>query len=387
MAATAQQVIAGLYAAFFNRAPDAEGLSYWQGQATGGNDLSVFNTLAAGFASHPKFTDIYSGMSDQQFVEAIYVNALGYEGDSSGIEYWTGFVSATSRSEMVASFVHSALNVDLNDSQFDSLSASEREAGQNRQDTLTNKADVGIYFAETLGSGSNITNPDDLDNDTAYQRSIDALADIDNLASSVNSGFVLIDEIFESIASSGGFPVDDPTTTDSTTTDSTTTDTTTNDSTVSSASLASLLVAADEAETAVDEYVGSDTALLAELQTTADSALQAVVDTGAIITDFFSGSYTATAGQDIFIADNASVATITNFGLEGADGVFVGNSYTLYEGIFDESGFNLFLEEVSGNTVISLEPYTETQSTDIQITLTGVPLADLTFDNGLISLV
>jgi len=326
-------------------------------------------------------------MSDQQFVEAIYVNALGYEGDSSGIEYWTGFVSATSRSEMVASFVHSALNVDLNDSQFDSLSASEREAGQNRQDTLTNKADVGIYFAETLGSGSNITNLDDLDNDTAYQRSIDALADIDNLASSVNSGFVLIDEIFESIASSGGFPVDDPTTTDSTTTDSTTTDTTTNDSTVSSASLASLLVAADEAETAVDEYVGSDTALLAELQTTADSALQAVVDTGAIITDFFSGSYTATAGQDIFIADNASVATITNFGLEGADGVFVGNSYTLYEGIFDESGFNLFLEEVSGNTVISLEPYTETQSTDIQITLTGVTLADLTYDNGLISLV
>jgi len=192
--ATSQQVIAGLYAAFFNRAPDAEGLAYWEGQASGGNDLDTFKVLAAGFATHPKFTDIYSGMTNQQFVEAIYVNALGYEGDSEGISYWTGLIDGDMpRSDMVATFVHSALNIDLNDSQWDSLSTSERETAQNRQDTLSNKADVGIYFAETLGSSTNITNPDDLDNDPAYQASITALADVDNTSESVTAGKALVD--------------------------------------------------------------------------------------------------------------------------------------------------------------------------------------------------
>ena len=194
MAATAQQVIAGLYAAFFNRAPDVEGLAYWEGQATGGNDLSVFNSLAAGFATHPKFTDIYSGMTNQQFVEAIYVNALGYEGDSDGINYWTNLINGSmSRSDMVASFVHSALNIDLSDSQWDTLSESERTAAQNRQDTLTNKAEVGIYFAETLGDSTNITNPDDLDSDPAYLASITALADVDNTTESVAASKALVD--------------------------------------------------------------------------------------------------------------------------------------------------------------------------------------------------
>ena len=194
MAATSQQVIAGLYAAFFNRAPDAEGLSYWQAQATGGNDLSVFNTLAAGFATHPKFTDIYSGMTNQQFVEAIYINALGYEGDSEGIAFWTNAINnGLSQSDMVASFVHSALNVDLNDSQFDSLTTFEREAGQNRQDTLTNKANVGIYFANSLGAASNITNQEALDYDFSYQLSIGTIEDIDNTITSVSTAIGDID--------------------------------------------------------------------------------------------------------------------------------------------------------------------------------------------------
>ena len=195
MPATAKHVIAGLYAAFFNRAPDAAGLNYWEGLAAGGNDLSVFNSLAAGFASHPKFTDIYSGMTSQQFVEAIYVNALGYEGDSEGIAYWTSFVAENSRSDMVASFVHSALNVDLSDPSFDYLSVFERDTAQNRQDTLFNKANVGLYFATTLAASSNIVNSSDLDSDPAYIHSINALANIDNLQPSVVAAMTLIDSM------------------------------------------------------------------------------------------------------------------------------------------------------------------------------------------------
>jgi len=195
MPATAQQVIAGLYAAFFNRAPDAEGLNYWEEQTTGGNDLNVFNTLAAGFSTHPKFIDLYSGMNSRQFVEAIYVNALGYEGDSDGIDYWVNFVETHNRSDMVASFVHSALNIDLSDPQWNSLTPSEKTAAQNRQDTLTNKADVGIYFTDTLGPSSNITTPNNLDNDSAYQLSILALAGINNTIDSLKNNKAIVDNI------------------------------------------------------------------------------------------------------------------------------------------------------------------------------------------------
>lgn len=198
MAATAQQVIAGLYAAFFNRAPDQSGLNFWADQASGANDLTVFNQLAAGFATHPKFTDIYSEMTNQQFVEAIYVNALGYEGDSSGVSFWTDSINnGMSRSDMVSLFVHSALNIDLTDSQWDTLTTAERQAAQNRQDTLANKADVGLYLVETLGILSNITNPNDLDNDEAYQRSIKALKEVTDLPSSVVAAKIIVDSLVE----------------------------------------------------------------------------------------------------------------------------------------------------------------------------------------------
>ena len=56
-----EQKIAGLYAAFFNRAPDMSGLSYWTNRAniaqTNGQGASgVFKELSAGFATHPVFT-------------------------------------------------------------------------------------------------------------------------------------------------------------------------------------------------------------------------------------------------------------------------------------------------------------------------------------------
>ena len=120
MPATAQQVIAGLYAAFYNRAPDKDGLAYWEERASTGNELAIFSEIAAGFAAHPKFAELYDALSNQQFVEAIYVNVLGFDGDSAGIAFWTEAIdNGSSRSDMVAQFVFSALNINLDDAQWD----------------------------------------------------------------------------------------------------------------------------------------------------------------------------------------------------------------------------------------------------------------------------
>lgn len=127
MAVTSQQVIAGLYVAFFTRAPDKEGLDYWQQRAAGGNNQDVFNEIVAGFASHPKFSELYNSLNNQQFVESIYRNVLGFDGDIDGINYWTGLINdGSSRSDMVVGLVYSALNVDLSDSRWDSLTPEER---------------------------------------------------------------------------------------------------------------------------------------------------------------------------------------------------------------------------------------------------------------------
>jgi len=194
--ATAKQVISGLYAAFFSRGADIEGLNYWTDQAGGGNSQEIFNTLAAGFSTHPKFSEIYDSMTDKQFVEAIYVNVLGFEGDAEGIQYWEeSIVNGSSRSSMVSVFVYSALNINLNDAQWDSLTSEERSTAQLRQDTLFNKADIGIYFAEQLGLASSVFKADDLDNDRAYLNSISALAGVNNTEASVLAAKALIDNI------------------------------------------------------------------------------------------------------------------------------------------------------------------------------------------------
>ena len=87
--ATIQQKIAWLYIAFFNRAADKEGLDYWESRASLLGEIVAIKELASGFALHPKFTDLYSGLSNQEFVDTIYKNTLGKAGDSEGIAYWT----------------------------------------------------------------------------------------------------------------------------------------------------------------------------------------------------------------------------------------------------------------------------------------------------------
>lgn len=164
--ATNAQKIAGLYAAFFERAPDAAGLSYWEGQFTGN---ATVNTIAVQFAANPVFAATYGSLTDVQFVNAVYQNVLGAAGDAAGVDYWVSQLKtggADARANFVAQFVNDALTVDV--ASFTNLTAEERAVAQGRQDTLTNKANVGLHFAEKFGSASNITATGDITKDPAY---------------------------------------------------------------------------------------------------------------------------------------------------------------------------------------------------------------------------
>jgi len=178
------QKIAGLYVAFFNRAPDMSGLSYWTNRAniaqTNGQGASgVFKELSKGFATHPVFTSTYASLDDEAFVKAIYVNSLGREGDSEGITYWTNQLNnGLSRSDMVATFIELSLTLDLTPQNFPNLSQSELDAAKLRQDLITNKTVVALAFVNKLGSKTNVADAQDPENDPAYKASIEILVAI-----------------------------------------------------------------------------------------------------------------------------------------------------------------------------------------------------------------
>jgi len=173
--------ITGLYVAFFNRAPDNKGLQIWKNKAEsrGGDALTTLKEISTGFASHNVFKSTYEHLNNRAFVEAIYRNSLGRDGDETGIVNWVNSLeNGMSRSDMVANFISSALTVDLTTQNFPTLTAQELQEAQKRQDLITNKVTVALKFTNLLGDKTNVTDSDFPENDPAYLASIDILAGI-----------------------------------------------------------------------------------------------------------------------------------------------------------------------------------------------------------------
>ncbi|WP_434580948.1 cadherin domain-containing protein [Sulfurimonas sp. NW15] len=198
--ATIREKISGLYIAFFNRAPDLAGLLYWEAQSLNlGEDVAI-KTLASGFATHEIFNDLYSQLDNNEFVNAIYINTLGQAGDSEGIQYWTQQINTgMSRSDMVANFISISLDFNPNDPQYQNLSQSQIDSALQRQAYIANKVNVALHFTDTLADLTNLdasTDPADiisLDEDSAYQASVDVLSNVtydkttvDNVIESIN---------------------------------------------------------------------------------------------------------------------------------------------------------------------------------------------------------
>ncbi len=180
--------IQGLYIAYFNRAADKNGLDFWRNRAAqASNNTTILKELSAGFSNHPTFSATYAHLLNRAFVEAIYRNVLGKEGDSNGIDFWTQTLDqGESRSDMVSDFIEASLTTELTTEKFPHLSASELAIAQQRQDLITNKTLVAENFTTLLGLHTNIENTSHPENDPAYLASIAILADINEEVSSAS---------------------------------------------------------------------------------------------------------------------------------------------------------------------------------------------------------
>jgi len=144
------QHLSELYVAFFNRVPDADGLSYWIDQMNGGQTI---NQIAESFynagVENAALTGYSAGMTNQDFINVVYKNVLGRtEGaDQSGLDYWNGELTSgrASHGSLVTDILNSA-HTFKNDGTYGWVA-----------DLLDNKISVASRFAIELGLTYNTT--------------------------------------------------------------------------------------------------------------------------------------------------------------------------------------------------------------------------------------
>ena len=165
--AAVKDSITGLYITYFNRAPDASGLAYWEAQAAAqGNTAALFGISSAFSQNSVAVTNYPSSLTNTQFVQQVYGYALNRGSavpsgitsigpiDAAGQTFWEGrLASGLSRSDMMVEFINAVLDYSGTD-----------PSGLEAQKMIQNKVAVGKAFADA-GNKSNVVldnagNPD-----------------------------------------------------------------------------------------------------------------------------------------------------------------------------------------------------------------------------------
>ena len=90
---TVYDALVSLYTGMYNRAPDYEGLSFWQSVVEDQyglqlndpvTDLGFYRDLTAQFAQFPTFQVLYMNLTDTQFVNAVYANLQNRAPEAAG---------------------------------------------------------------------------------------------------------------------------------------------------------------------------------------------------------------------------------------------------------------------------------------------------------------
>jgi S-layer protein len=135
--ATRKQLIE-LYIAYFNRAPDADGLNYWSQKIV--NDGWTVDMVAKSFMDQQEVQSTYpSFLTLDEFISKVYNNVLNRNPDTNGQNYWKGQLEsgAVTKPEFIMAVVNAA----------HSSTGSPQDA-----QLLDNKVAVGEYYAITLGA-------------------------------------------------------------------------------------------------------------------------------------------------------------------------------------------------------------------------------------------
>ncbi|MDE2427655.1 MAG: DUF1800 family protein [Burkholderiales bacterium] len=101
-----------LYIAYFNRVPDANGLSYWITQFQAGATLEqIGDTFYGAAAQYGALTGYSANMSNADFVTTAYKNILSRSPpDAAGLDYWTRILDsgAITKSTLIRTFLAAA---------------------------------------------------------------------------------------------------------------------------------------------------------------------------------------------------------------------------------------------------------------------------------------
>ena len=102
-----------LYVAYFDRPADPTGLAYWNNalNSNGGNTA----VISAQFSVAPEYTATFSGLTNDQIINQIYVNLFHRSAESAGLLYWSTLLTAGSLtiSNVVTTVIAGAQNADL----------------------------------------------------------------------------------------------------------------------------------------------------------------------------------------------------------------------------------------------------------------------------------
>lgn len=129
-----------LYAAIFNRAPDATGQAYWADQmATSGKTMA--QVAQAMYDTTPARTYYPTSLTSEQVIETFYLNFLGRSPDTEGKAYWAGQLATLTKGDVFERLCTAVVAYKGADT-----------AALDSQSLFTNKVAVGRYYAETLKS-------------------------------------------------------------------------------------------------------------------------------------------------------------------------------------------------------------------------------------------
>ncbi|MBC3810088.1 DUF4214 domain-containing protein [Undibacterium aquatile] len=106
------QSLIELYIAYFNRVPDADGLSYWIDQVRAGQTIDqIGQSFYNAAIQYSSLTGYSSTMTNTDFVKIIYKNVLGRDSvDQEGLDYWTKSLAsgAATRGTLINTILGSA---------------------------------------------------------------------------------------------------------------------------------------------------------------------------------------------------------------------------------------------------------------------------------------
>jgi subtilisin-like proprotein convertase family protein len=129
-------LLTNMYIAYFNRAPDAEGLFYWGTRLSQG---MTFENIAGSFFEQPETIAQYANSTGTvDFISVVYQNLLGRTPDQAGLNYWENSLDSGSISK--PTYMLAVI-----------YGAYAPTGGADDAIYLTNKTNIGSYFSTIQG--------------------------------------------------------------------------------------------------------------------------------------------------------------------------------------------------------------------------------------------